>query len=258
MDSGPHGWRRPWMPAASTEMRSRWSFRWGNRCGPKPSSGRWTHSEENRLCGASFPSPRGRTTSAFWTDPSNGRRRWCCGSMVGHPNLRRIRWLGGRPFGAGSGWPMASGGAFSMRPGQRTLRLAGFGSTGKANRLGSGPCLRGSARACPSGLLGPLTISVVARAAIACRREWALRFSWQEPEGSRWEPGRRKTGIAGFSVDFRPGTGSRGRVGRRYIGRAERKAVLPPPNQPKDDHGHHFRHQEWTLHPPPGGIVPGH
>ena len=90
------------------------------------------------------------------------------------------------------------------------------------------------------------------------RTEWALRFSWQEPEGSRWEPGRRKTGIAGFSVDFRPGTGRRGRVGRRYIGRAERKAVLPPPNQPKDDHGHHFRHQEWTLHPPPGGIVPGH
>ena len=90
------------------------------------------------------------------------------------------------------------------------------------------------------------------------RTEWALRFSWQDPEGSGWEPGSRKTGIAGFSVDFRPGTGRRDRSGRRYIGRAERKAVLPPPNQPKDDHGHHFRHQEWTLHPPPGGIVPGH
>ena len=165
------------MPAASTAMRSHCFFKRESRCGPKPSSGRWAHSEENRLCGASFSCPRGRTTSAYWTNPSNGRRRWCCGSMVGHPNLRRIRWPGGRPFGAGSGWPMASGGAFSMRLGRRTLRLAGSGSTGKANRLGSGPCLRGSARACPSGLLGPLTISVVSRVAIACRPEWPCRHS---------------------------------------------------------------------------------
>ena len=175
MDFGPLGWRRPWMPAASTAMRSRCSFRRGNRCGPKPSSGRWAHSEGNRRCGASFSSPRGRTTSAFWTDPSNGRLLWCCGSMVGHPNLRRVRWPGGRPFGAGSGWPMALGGAFSMRPEPMILRLAGFCSTGKANRFGSEPCLRGSARACPSGLLVHLTTSEVSRAAIACRREWPCR-----------------------------------------------------------------------------------
>jgi len=177
MDSGPHGWRRPWMPAASAAMRSRCSFRRANRCGPKPSSDRWAHSEENRLCGASFSCPLGRTTSAFSTALSNGRRRWCCGLMVGHPKPRRIRWPGERPFGAGSRWPMASGGAFSMRPGRMALRLAGFVSTGKANRFGSEPCLQGWAKACLFGLLEPLMTSVVSRAATDCRRAWfCLRF----------------------------------------------------------------------------------
>ena len=175
MDSGPHGWRRPWMPAASAAMRSRCSFRRVSRCGPKPSSGRWAHSEENRWCGASFSCPRGRTTSASWTVPSKGRRRSCFGSMVGHPNLRRVRWPGGRPFGVGSGPPKVLGRAFSMRPGRMTLRPAGFGWKEKASRFASGPCLRGSARACRSGPPGPLTTSVVSRGAIACRREWSFR-----------------------------------------------------------------------------------
>ena len=67
---------------------------------------------------------------------------------------------------------------------------------------------------------------------IGGRTEWVIRLSLQDRQAADWEMEGRKTGITWFGVDFRPGRRRHSRSGRRYIGRAEHRAVLPPPNHP--------------------------
>lgn len=87
--------------------------------------------------------------------------------------------------------------------------------------------------------------------------QWAVRLSLRDRDvgaGPRFAPAPVHSW---WGVEFRPQTRRIGRLARAYIGRAESGLPSSRRIQTQQGHGHDFRHQEWTLHPPPGWTVPG-
>ena len=87
--------------------------------------------------------------------------------------------------------------------------------------------------------------------------QWAVRLNVRDREvdtGPRFAPAPVHSW---WGVEFRPQTRRTGRLARAYIGRAESGPPSSRRIQTQQGHGHDFRHQEWTLHPPPGWAVPG-
>ena len=175
----PPGWPRPWMPAASAAMRSRWSSGGGAGAGPTIVRSLGPVRETRVRCLLLLPVAGPRLPSGPSSNRASSLR---CGSMAGR--VWEGRWRGGRHSGR-FGWPMAWGRvqhAWGGGPPAGGLRL-----DGKYNRFDSGPCLRGSAGQCTSGPPGRATSVVAGQpwAEWSCRRFAARPHRW--PGWSRTE-----------------------------------------------------------------------
>ena len=87
--------------------------------------------------------------------------------------------------------------------------------------------------------------------------QWAVRLSMRDRDLNTDRRSAPALVHSWWGVEFRPQTRRKGRLVRAYIGPAESSTPFPPRIQTQQGHGHDFRHQEWTLHPPSGWIVPG-
>lgn len=87
--------------------------------------------------------------------------------------------------------------------------------------------------------------------------QWVVRLSLRDRDVDAGPRSGPALVHSWWGVEFRPQTRRTSRLVRAYIGPAESGPSSPHRIQTQQGHGHNFRHQEWTLHPPSGRIVPG-